>query len=141
MKKIILLAIATLGLISCSADEPTSNAPDTTIIPPDTVVAPPREYKMLIKTYYGDLAYFHFKTKTGNGDWVEQTLASIVKVKQGDSLHVTTGDWYRVDELTTFQFQVNNFSDNWDTSNYGNNTQSFNTPIDWKIKLNFPENE
>jgi hypothetical protein len=139
MKKILLILVAVFGFYSCSTDdaatvttEPENNTPA------DSVIAP-HEYKIFINQAAFPLSSYTYKTKTGNGAWVQHQLQNWrFPVHQGDSIYISSNGQYTVNQMNYLQYQVNTVVDYWDERNYTEMIQLYGLPIDRKWKLNLP---
>lgn len=134
MKKIILLALA-IAFTSCSSDDSAPVNPQNNNPAEPT---PAQEYKMYVSETNLETQDFTYKTKTGNGPWVEHQLQNWrFPVKLGDSVHVNSGSKAYPHAQTFVRMQLNNVVDYGDSRNKAFSLLSIlpNQPINKKFKV------
>ena len=137
MKRQILLVLA-IACTACSSDEAFPVTDNQVNIPDEPTIT--QEYKVFVTSTNIDEQDFTYKTKTGNGSWVEHQLQLYrFPVKYGDSVQIDSGNNASPSHRTAISLQINTVVDWYDTRNYTYEFQSTspNEPINRKFKIEF----
>lgn len=133
MKKAVLICLAAAGLLACSTEDTETVSSDT------SQHEPVRWYKMVYNTGNIPMDQLVYKTKTGDGPWVEQQLDNRrFVVHHGDSVHIYTSSF--IPDVQNFVLlQVHNRVAWIDETNYSCTISRWSAPINKKFKLEFPQ--
>jgi len=136
MNKLKLFLVAgLLSAIGCSSDDAAPVNPQNNYPAEPT---PAQQFKMFVSESNLETQDFTYKTKTGNGPWVEKQLQNWrFPVKLGDSVHVNSGTNAYPHAQTFVRMQLNNVVDWGDSRNKAFSLLSTlpNQPINKKFKV------